>query len=541
MKLKYMLIFAAAGLHSVCAAVGAVAQTIVDGIEYTISSDGSYYVVSGCSADIVDAVIKSEIDGVPVTEISGGVFNGTKAPHLVSATIPGSIVTMGNSIFQNNAALETCVFLSGDKNLTMGGWTFNNATALKEIKLPKRLAAMSNNSNFNGCTNLEKVEFEGGNILLTSIPQYTFANTAVWYLDISGLENLAVFPPNAIGSKASSVTLVMSPSADFVEKQSPQHWRPAKTFVNINVTDVIYPEGTKKITRNAFNGYAKVNWLTLPESLEVIEPKAFMNCSGLDRVVVPAGVKDIGESAFGHIDSDRGVSEVILLQHGGAFPNTDGKSIIASDTKAYCYSDIENIPEEIIKVPVVSGGAYQTYISPIAVEIPKDSEASCITGINDGKVVYDFSQFRSESELPANTPVLMHRSDNNDTVLYPVMVPDNVDDPVENNLLTVPNNSFEENKKYYCLSNYGGGCAFTEVNATNPLEGRVYLALDKSKAGDTSAYIVSDSQGVTTVVQTVETFDENEAPVYSIMGVKVDSDNLLPGIYIKNGKKFIVR
>lgn len=202
---------------------------------------------------------------------------------------------------------------------------------------------------------------------------------------------------------------------------------------------------------------------------------------------------------------------------------------------------LENIPEEIIKVPVVSGGAYQTYISPIAIEIPKDSEASCITGVSDGKVVYDFSQFRSESELPANTPVLMHRSDNNDTVLYPVMVPDNVDDPVENNLLTVPDNMFEESKKYYCLSNYGGGCAFTEVEETNPEEGRVYLALEKSLAGDTSAYIVSDSQGITTVVQTVETLEENDAPVYSIMGVKVDSNNLVPGIYIKNGKKFIVR
>ncbi len=542
MRLKQMLPVVATGLCSLFAAIAANAQTTVDGIEYKISSDGSYYVVSGCSADIVDATIKSEVDGLPVREISAGIFNGTKAPHLVSVTIPGSIVTMGNSIFQNNATLETCTFLSGDENLTMGGWTFNNATSLKEIELPKRLAAMTANSNFNGCTNLEKVVFQGPNILLTSIPQYTFANNnALWYLDISGLENLAVFPPNAIASKASSVTLVMSPSTDFVEKSNPQQWRPAKAFANVNVTDVIYPEGTTRITRNAFNGYSKVTWLTLPESLEVIEPKAFMNCSGLDRVEVPAEVKDIGESAFGHVDSDRGVREVLLMQRGGKFPNTDGKSIVASDTKAYCYSDLDNIPQEILRVPIVTGSPFQTYVSPIAVEIPQSTEASCITDISGNRVMSDFTEFGSESELPAFTPVLMHRTGNAETVLYPVMVPDNVDEPGENNLLTLAENGFEEDMKYYCLTNYGGGCAFTETEETAPVAGRVYLALGKNTAGNTPAYIVSDSQGVTTIVETIGAVDGNDAPVYTIMGVKVDTDSLAPGIYIKAGKKFIVK
>lgn len=63
-----------------------------------------------------------------------------------------------------------------------------------------------------------------------------------------------------------------------------------------NSLDVVIPEGVHTIDMLAFSSEVKAELtsLQLPESLEVIENWAFDKCKKLERVIIPAKVKEIG-------------------------------------------------------------------------------------------------------------------------------------------------------------------------------------------------------------------------------------------------------
>lgn len=68
-----------------------------------------------------------------------------------------------------------------------------------------------------------------------------------------------------------------------------------------NVTSVAIPEGITKIKENCFKQYAKLESLSLPNSLVEIGSYAFAECDALTEVIIPAGVT-IRDYAFGWCD-----------------------------------------------------------------------------------------------------------------------------------------------------------------------------------------------------------------------------------------------
>ena len=52
--------------------------------------------------------------------------------------------------------------------------------------------------------------------------------------------------------------------------------------------------------------------------------------------------------------------------------------------------------------------------------------------------------------------------------------------------------------------------------------------------------LVVDSPTPTSIT-TVKTDDESDARAYNLMGVPVSESNLRPGIYIKNGRKIVIK
>ena len=67
-----------------------------------------------------------------------------------------------------------------------------------------------------------------------------------------------------------------------------------------NSTTIVIPEGVHTIDMLAFSREkkAEIKSLQLPQSLEIIENWAFDKCKKLERVVIPAKVKEIGRGAF---------------------------------------------------------------------------------------------------------------------------------------------------------------------------------------------------------------------------------------------------
>lgn len=67
---------------------------------------------------------------------------------------------------------------------------------------------------------------------------------------------------------------------------------------NVHIEYVIIPEGVKYIGENAFEGYSELTGISLPVKLEKIKTSAFKNCKNLTRLSVPKSVTEIGDRAF---------------------------------------------------------------------------------------------------------------------------------------------------------------------------------------------------------------------------------------------------
>ena len=76
--------------------------------------------------------------------------------------------------------------------------------------------------------------------------------------------------------------------------------------------------------------------------------------------------------------------------------------------------------------------------------------------------------------------------------------------------------------------------AETGENAAN----NAWLALDEAQAGNNASFLIDNP---TSAAQVVITDNKTGSKVYNLFGIEMDSENLAPGIYVKNGKKIMVR
>jgi len=103
-------------------------------LTFTLNTDGESYYISSCDKTISgDLVIPSSYNGLPVTYISQGAFQGCNS--LTSAIIPNGITNVGPV-------------------------AFSNCTSLTSVTLPETLTNVGMGA-FMGCTNLNNISFNG--------------------------------------------------------------------------------------------------------------------------------------------------------------------------------------------------------------------------------------------------------------------------------------------------------------------------------------------------------------------------------------------
>lgn len=93
------------------------------------------------------------------------------------------------------------------------------------------------------------------------------------------------------------------------------------------IENVLLPDGLETIGGGAFAGCSLIKDITLPESLLSIGQYAFVD-TGLDTIIIPDSVQDIGYSAFGYRSSE----------YGGIIPMNDFTLVGKVGGAAYTYS-----------------------------------------------------------------------------------------------------------------------------------------------------------------------------------------------------------
>ena len=109
------------------------------------------------------------------------------------------------------------------------------------------------------------------------------------------------------------------------------------------------------------------------------------------------------------------------------------------------------------------------------------------------------------------------------------------------NTVDVANNVIEVlNNNYYAAFLGANNTIFKAKNDGGKMKGfRAYFAIPNNVAASALCVMVN---GTTTSIKSINgAVVESNAPVYNLQGQRVDGNNLTPGIYIKAGKKFVVR
>ncbi len=524
-------------------------------------------------------------DGDQPLAMGGWTFNGCSSIREI--VLPSRLASFGaNSNFNGCSSLEKVVFRGDCPLADMKQYTFEK-TSLKEldlsgltnvtafnanclqnlrseavkVTLPREMTLLP--KNFLAKCNVTEIVFPEGT---TEIPQQAFDGYAV-VTTVSIPSTITKIGNSAFRKCTSLASVTFAPNPGLNSSMN-YCFQECTSLESIDLTPLpgveglvatFMKSGLKNITFSPESKMTTLNWdlfngtplesIDIPASVNKIGARAFYNCAGLETVSLPEGVDWVLNDAFGHADDAAGVRTVIFNQHGGKWPgNNDDKepvSILAADTRAYCYKDVTEVPEGVVTVAPIESAGYLTYYSSTPVSLPEGVKGTAIKGVIGQDLVRDFDQFRPGTLLPAGTPVLL-ACENADGTLYPEIDPDAAGTFTETNFLVGTEDgttlNISDGKVAYQFVMYTDGLyGFDRVDGASVSvdPNKACLVLPSSLAGNISRFSLSNV--VTGIDEITEEGIDRNAPVYNLMGIEVDRDYLTPSIYISNGKKIVIR
>ena len=266
----------------------------LDSFEYEVLEDGTIKITKGTS-ESETLVVPSTIDGYQVSEIGYSAFYPAQYKY------------------------STVIISEGIK--TLGDYTFNNNTKLKEVYLPESLEYIGEEA-FGYCENIEVINFPANLKYIgphafdrvDGITEVNIDGGKLEYLgndaffDCSNLKKVTIKGNNAeIGSYA---------------------------FYNCTRVTELNLEGIKTIGSEACkNLYIKE--LVLPEGIEKITSYSFDSCSALEKVVFPKSEIELDYSIFPYKSTFYGYSgtyaEEYAKKTNHTFVALDATSAITGD------------------------------------------------------------------------------------------------------------------------------------------------------------------------------------------------------------------
>ncbi len=249
------------------------------GLSYTLSEDGTYYIVSGIGtcADS-DIVIPSYYNDLPVGAIADMAFWGNES--ITSIHISGNVTAVGEGAFAACTSLSEVVI--GRGVISIGEVAFSACPALENITVS------TNNTAFKSVD---------GNLYTKdgyTLVQYAVGKTDTEFIVPEGVCNIgsyAFYGCAALVSVNLPATLVGIDECGFRACTSLSEIWMTGTAVNrvgkwafedcTSLTRVELSSGTDVIGEGAFEGCSALKHIVIPESVSVIESEAFLDCPNL--------------------------------------------------------------------------------------------------------------------------------------------------------------------------------------------------------------------------------------------------------------------
>ncbi len=250
-----------------------------------------------------------------VSKISPKAFFG--CDKLEEVIIPDSVSAIEYNAFSDCTGLKEIIIPDSVK--TISPFAFSDCTSLEKITLPQRKISLSNYA-FSGCTAIKEIIIPEG---ITGLADDVFYNctqlTKVYLPDslttfntkaFEGCPNVEYileddhptfyFDGNFICRKGenSVVGTLKNLSGKVVIPEGIEKIE-AKAFMNSrNITEILFPETLTSLGEYSFYGCTLLKALNLPATLTEIPPYAFYGCKSIESISIPSKIKSIGPLAF---------------------------------------------------------------------------------------------------------------------------------------------------------------------------------------------------------------------------------------------------
>ena len=233
--------------------------------------------------------LEKVIMGNNITSIDDSGFYGCSS--LKSINIPDSVKSIGMDAFQRCSSLTNITIPNGITTISES--TFHLCTSLTSVTIPDSVKSIGRNA-FASCTSLTSITIPDS---ITSIDEQAFEYCYSLKTVYAGsIENwLSISFGNPTGYNANPCS---NGAALYLKGKL--------------ATNIVIPDGTTNIGRNAFAGCTSITGITIPDSVTIIDERAFYDCTSITSIVIPDSVTYLGSNAFGNCSS----SKTIIIGDG---------------------------------------------------------------------------------------------------------------------------------------------------------------------------------------------------------------------------------
>ncbi|MBQ8839885.1 MAG: leucine-rich repeat domain-containing protein [Clostridia bacterium] len=285
---------------------------------YSLSTDGSYYIVSGISDRTQKSVkIADSYAGKPVRAIGEDAF--LDCDVLEEIIVPSTLTKIGKNAFKNCTSLKS--FTIPEATYEIGEGAFAYCSSLKELVIPSTVTSLGKgvlyycksiegftfpesikevpDNMFYYCTSLEQVNLHED---MTAIGEYSFLGCSKLKGVLLG-DKIEIVKKGAFSYCGLIEEMIIPDSVTELGES---------VFENCySLKEISLGTGVSKIGKSAFARCKALTGIELPD-LEVLESRILYGCTSLKELTIPETVSIIG-SEF--ISGCVGLSEIVLPEY----------------------------------------------------------------------------------------------------------------------------------------------------------------------------------------------------------------------------------
>lgn len=287
-----------------------------EGLEFTLSDDGTHYIVSEGICSDNEIVIPSKHNGLPVWVIADNAF--ADYTNITSVSIPNGIRIIGENAFAGCMSLTKVYIPASVTSIGLGAFTW--CTDLEEIMVHSDNKEYFSHENclintdekvlILGCMNsvipsdgsVETIgdsAFAGCESLETIIIPESVTMIDDWAFGYTGLMSVTI--PEYVEVLGNGVFMGCWQLSD-IEFAGQEKLTDIGDYAFADcealVYDVFLPSNVTTIGTGVFSGCTSLEYTVWPKLVSKVSDNAFYNCSALTGVLLQDNITSIGDSAF---------------------------------------------------------------------------------------------------------------------------------------------------------------------------------------------------------------------------------------------------